>query len=307
MQKTNSTLGILGLIIGSLGLLFGVTLVIAVVAEVFTLALFSVFGYVLFGSYAVFFGSIALAVAVESLGGAIVIFSIGLLLPLLCVMGSIGLLKGTPWGRTVMIVYSMIKIIGDSLALLIAFVTVSVGVQMYASSQIAMSHATGMAITTLIVLLSLIFPLFAVTILLGARGRSGRPSRKSPQQGITPGFRPGPSAETVPVAGQLSSAPTKSKQINAVTQQLAPAGLAQRSATLTVISGRDLHREYTLVLKDFQGSSVRNVIGRSAECQVIISGDLSVGARHCEIREEDGHICLFNLAPKNSTMICRGH
>ena len=38
---------------------------------------------------------------------------------------------------------------------------------------------------------------------------------------------------------------------------------------------------------------------------MIISGDPSVSRRHCEIRLEDGHLCVFNLAPTNPTIVCR--
>ncbi len=85
-----------------------------------------------------------------------------------------------------------------------------------------------------------------------------------------------------------------------------PQGVGRRSARLVVVSGRDLHREYSIAIEDFQGNPVRNVVGSSAECQVVISGDPSVSKRHCEIRMEDGHLCLFNLASTNPTLVCRG-
>ena len=121
---------------------------------------------------------------------------------------------------------------------------------------------------------------------------------------VHPGF-PG-SRHATPPTKDFSAAPGTTSPNSNVTKELKPPGLAKRSARLVVISGRDLHREYSIALEDFQGNSVRNVLGSGPDCQVIISGDPSVSTRHCEIRMQDGHLCIFNLASTNPTIICRG-
>ena len=86
----------------------------------------------------------------------------------------------------------------------------------------------------------------------------------------------------------------------------APGAARGGGARLVVVSGRDVDNEYNLALHDFQGNPARNTIGSHANCAVPIKGDPTVSAEHAEIRLENGHLCLFNLAATNPTIICRG-
>jgi len=111
---------------------------------------------------------------------------------------------------------------------------------------------------------------------------------------------------SIPQTRDISLVSNSTHGSNPTIQITKQPAVGKKSARLVVVSGRDLHREYSITIEDFQGNPVHNLIGSSAECQVVVSDDPSVSKRHCEIRTEDGHMCLFNLASTNPMLICRG-
>ena len=260
----------MGVVLGGLGLLSGILMVIALAASVAGLYLGARFAYVLFGTAGVFWAD-AVGVASRSMPLRITVMILTFFVPALAVAGGAGVLGRRPWAKPVLMTYSISKIALDTMFLLIALIMAAVASDVLGIPGDIMAGA--MVIVVLLILVSLVYPIAALVVMSKSSPTSAR--RSSQPLGAPTMYASGPpfSGGATPRDPSWSSrstpppAPAQAK----VTQQLKP--VSTKSALLVVVSGRDLNREYTIGLEDFQGCPVRNVIGSSPECQVIISGD----------------------------------
>ncbi len=289
-QKNTTAAGVVAIIFGVFGFVGCALLIAGQMSGNMILLQIGDIVFTLFGSISHIWASV-LAAVTHKIALSVLVLSLILLIPLLLMIGGIGLAQNKRWGRTFCFVYGIMKLTLDILTVFIFMIFVSMVNYHSRSVSVEDILVANVIVVILLVALSLIFPVFLMVYLGGA-------SKRPPLPPLTPpaGGTPLPPTRTITTGGDMSKA----------TVMIQPQGVGFRSARLVVVSGRDLHREYTISIEDFQGNPVHNVIGSSAECQVVLSGDPSISKRHCEIRMENGHLCLFNLASTNPTLVCRG-
>lgn len=306
--------GYVGIVCGSLGIISICLLMVGVGAgesgplQVGSLAscLFASVSYIWAIVFAVMAGSKAFMFFLLFLVMAI---------PAMGVMAGVGLLNGSRWTRGLSLAFGITKITLDVLTLIVAIVLTAQAQYNSGGSGITMGDAmaTGTAIVVLLVLFSFASPIIVMIAGASLPATPGKPRYNSSNRGVSamprftdkpssPRNTPAPPTEAFGIDTGRGTVTSVSK----ATEEIKPVGLAKRSARLVVVSGREMHREYIIVLQDFQGSPVRNVLGRDPDCEAIITGDSTIGRHHAEIREQNGHVVLHNLAATNPTYIRRG-
>ena len=66
---------------------------------------------------------------------------------------------------------------------------------------------------------------------------------------------------------------------------------------LVLIAGKEIGRTHKLQLRD------RVVIGRSADCDVVVADDPKVSSRHCELILSEGRVLVYDLGSTNKTSV----
>lgn len=301
-RSSEIIVGAVGVAVGALGVISGFMIAInMLVGPSLPVAQIGGFSFTLFGTIS-FVWSYALGAILNSVGAIASLLLIFSCIPLMSLISGIGLIRGAGWGRTLAIVYAVGKLCMDVITVLIILIILAAA--RYGEATAFGGSAdlfANIAVMVILVGLSFLYPI-AVTI-VAANTTRGRARTVGAETMV---FRGNTDNSRIPPTADIQGGPNSMSLQSKVTQQISPPGLAQQSARFVVVSGRDLHREYTIALKDFQGNPVRNVLGSGPECQVVISGDATISSRHCEIRMENGHLCLFNLAATNPTIVCRG-
>ena len=299
-QKRPTALGAIAIIFSILAVVGSVLLLIGLFAPNAVLHQTGDIIFTLFGTIS-YVWALVIEALTHKMAMVVLVMILILIIPLLLLIGGIGLVQNRPWGRTFCYVYGIMKLTLDILTIfgvLIFMSVVSYGARTIGVDDI---FAANPIVVILLVAISLIFPVYMM-VYLGTI----KPVRNTITTGGMTMVHPGNQGSRTPPPTRDISLGTNPSRGSNPTVEVKPQGLGRRSARLVVVSGRDLHREYPITIEDFQGNPVHNLVGSSSECQVIISGDPSVSKRHCEIRMENGHLCLFNLASTNPTLICRG-
>ena len=264
VQKSSTSqmvVGVLGVVIGLLGLISGILILIALFAgPIAALLGIGTTSFTLFGSIS-YVWAIVLGALARSQAVLVCMLIVVMIIPLLAMIGGIGLIRRARWARAMLLVYSILKLCVDVISIVILLIIVAAA--QYEASKQGYSFsgymAGGIAIAVILVALSLIYPLVSIVVLATAKATAPPSIGAKTMVNPTFGRQNGAARPTVvaPSAGSGPLKPTAGGPVQSkATQQLTPLGLAKRSASLIVVSGRDLHREYTIALEDFQGQSL---------------------------------------------------